>query len=307
VLKLRELGAIIDYLEMPGYPPLRIQGRDLKAKKIRIDSGISSQYISALMMIGPYLEGGLELMLTGETISASYIGLTAGLMKSAGANITWNENLIRIGEGEYKEGQYSVEPDWSAASYWFAITGLFEGSSILLKGLRCGSLQGDARLVDIFDGFGVKSEFTEDGLKIQNDGSGKDEFIYDFRDNPDLVQTMIPYCVAKKTAFRFTGCRTLRIKETDRVLALFTEMKKFGVDLQFSDNGDQITWDRKRLPVWKRNIMVESYSDHRMAMGFAPLAIKTHELEILDPMVVTKSYPGFWDDIVKAGFRIHEK
>lgn len=304
---LRELGATIDYLEKPGFPPIRIAGKELNGKRIRIESGISSQYISAILMIGPYLRGGLELILAGETVSSSYIRLTTGLMKQAGVKVEWHNNSVIIPEGRYRKGLFNIEPDWSAASYWFAIAGLAKQSQILLSGLQEESLQGDSQLVNIFKDLGVKSTFNELGLLLENEKVLLNTFSFDFSENPDLVQTLVPYCVAQNIPFVFSGCRTLRIKETDRISALQQEMKKIDIKLDYSDLKEELTWSGSSKPNWSKTPYIKTYEDHRMAMGMMPLCLKSSEIEIADPMVVTKSYPGFWTDIEKSGFIIKER
>ncbi len=307
VSALRELGATINYLEKPGFPPIRITGKELKGKRIRIESGTSSQYISAVMMIGPYLRGGLELILTGETVSSSYIRLTTGLMKQAGVKVEWHNNSVIIPEGHYHEGTFNIEPDWSAASYWFAIAGLSKGSQILLSGLQEESLQGDSQLVKIFKGLGVKSTFNEQGLTLENEKPIFNTFSFDFSKNPDLVQTLVPYCLAQNIPFVFSGCRTLRIKETDRISALQQELKKMDINLDYSDVKEELSWSGSSKPNWSKTPCIRTYEDHRVAMGMMPLCLKTSEIEISDPMVVTKSYPEFWVNIEKAGFSIKER
>jgi len=302
---LRELGARISYEENEGYPPLRITGGKLKGGRRSINSGVSSQYISALLLIAPYLHRGLELVLKGNMVSASYINLTLQLMKRAGIHYTWNENSIKIEEGSYQAGVITVEPDWSAASYWYEMTALADEAEIFLPGLTNDSLQGDSTLVSIFENLGVKTNFEEEGINLVKIKPITDFFEYDFTLNPDLVQTLIPTCVLNNTPFRFTGTRTLRIKETDRILAMHTEMKKFGVILDYSESGEWIAWDGKSPFKPKKNISVNTYEDHRMAMGFAPLALKIGQISINDPMVVTKSYPGFWEDLRKCGVEVN--
>ncbi len=301
---LRQLGAQIAYTGNEGYPPLRITGGKMNGGRIEINSGVSSQFISALMMIGPYLTGGLLITLTGETISSSYIRLTAGLMNQAGIGVTRKQNLITIPAGEYRPGHYACEPDWSAASYLFEIVSIARRTRIFIPGLREDSLQGDSRLPAVFRAFDVDSTYTADGLQI-NCCSGKTRyFSFDFRENPDLVQTVIPVCIAHEIPFEVTGTRTLRIKETDRIAALAAELRKFGVELQFDESGDWIIWDGSTRPVWHRNTVIETYKDHRMAMGMAPLSVLSEGLIINDPLVVSKSYPRYWKDLEKAGFKV---
>jgi len=299
---LRALGAQIEYTGKEGFPPLKISGTKLKGGKKTIDSGISSQYISALLLIAPYLQGGLELTLKGNMVSASYINLTLQLMKRAGIRYTWSKNSIKIEEGGYHAGIYHVEPDWSAASYWYEMAALAKDAEIFINGLKSDSLQGDSALVTIFEKLGVKTVFEENGISLLKTKTLTDFFEYDFTLNPDLVQTLVPVCVLKKIPFRFTGTQTLRIKETDRILALYTEMKKFGVNLDYPDTGEWIEWNGKSNFKPEKNIVIETYDDHRMAMAFAPICLKTGEISINEPMVVTKSYPGYWEDLGKAGF-----
>ncbi len=306
VKSLRLLGAQISYLEKEGFPPLEITGKNLNGGSIEINSGISSQYISALLMIGPYLKNGLILKLTGDTISSSYIDLTLNLMKMAGALVERKGNQISVLATEYKPCNLEIEADWSAASYWFSIAGLAADSQIYLPFLQLKSYQGDAAITRIFAELGVQSEFTNQGLKLKSIPVNIRKFRFDFRNNPDMVQTFIPYCIARGIPFEFSGCRTLRIKETDRVHALYTELKKFKVLLKFSEDGEFISWDGKTLPDWDLQVKIDTWDDHRMALGLAPLVIKTGSLVINDPDVVSKSYPGFWKDLQKAGFLIEE-
>ncbi len=304
VNKLRELGAVIEYTGNEGYPPLRITGGKMTGGNIRINAGVSSQYISALLMTGPYLNGGLQLTLTGDMISSSYIRLTTGLMQQAGARVHWTGNTIRVEEGKYQEGEYDCEPDWSAASYMFEVVSLARKSRIFLPGLKEDSLQGDSRLPAIFKAFDVDSVFSDKGLHI-NCCAGKTRyFSFDFRENPDLVQTVIPVCIAHEIPFEITGTRTLRIKETDRISAMAAELHKFGVELQFDDSGDWIVWDGSSRPVWRKDVIIDTYNDHRMAMSMAPLSALSKSLIIRDPMVVSKSYPNYWQDLEIAGFTV---
>ena len=303
---LKELGAHIDYTEKEGFPPLKITGGKLKGGKRVINSEISSQYISALLLIAPYLPGGLDLTLQGNMVSASYINLTLQLMKRAGIRYSWNKTNIKIEEGNYQPGVFHVEPDWSAASYWYEMASLANKADIFIPGLTSESLQGDSVLVSIFEKLGVKTNFEENGINLQKTKPVPGLFEYDFTLNPDLVQTLIPTCVLQNIPFRFTGTQTLRIKETDRILALHNEMKKFGVYLSYTDSGDLIEWDGKSSFTSKKDVLIETYDDHRMAMGFAPVCLKTGEIRLSEPMVVTKSYPGYWEDLMKCGFEVEE-
>jgi 3-phosphoshikimate 1-carboxyvinyltransferase len=301
---LRELGANIEYLNKEGYPPLKISGGKLKGGKRVINSEVSSQYISALLLIAPCLPGGLELILKGNMVSASYINLTLQLMKRAGIRYRWNKDNIKIEEGNYQSGIFQVEPDWSAASYWYEMVALAEKADVFISGLTSDSLQGDAALVSIFENLGVKTVFEENGINLTKTKVNTDFFEFDFTLNPDLVQSVIPACVLQNIPFRFTGTQTLRIKETDRILAFHNEMKKFGVKLDYPDSGEWIAWDGKTPFQQVKSVQIETYHDHRMAMSFAPVCLNVGSIGINDPMVITKSYPGFWDDLKKTGFLI---
>ena len=249
VNKLRELGARIEYSGKEGYPPLRIEGGHMIGGNIQVDAGISSQFISALLLIAPYLPGGLNLTLKGKPISSSYIRLTTGLMTSAGVHAEWKDNTIHVKEGTYRQGTYTSEPDWSAASYWFAVVSITKKMRVLFPGLKENSLQGDSKLPSIFRAFDVESVFTPEGLQI-NCCAGKTAwFRFDFKENPDLVQTVVPVCIAHSIPFEIKGTGTLRIKETDRIEAMAREMRKFKVELTYDDKGDWIRWDGHSGPV----------------------------------------------------------
>jgi 3-phosphoshikimate 1-carboxyvinyltransferase len=303
---LREIGAHIQYTEKEGYPPLKISGGKLKGGKRFISGEVSSQYISALLLIAPYLPGGLELVLKGNVVSASYINLTLQLMKRAGIRYTWNKNNIKIEEGIYQPGVFQIEPDWSAASYWYEMVALANKAAIFIRGLKSDSLQGDSALISIFEKLGVKTAFVPEGINLIKIKHSHEFFEYDFTLNPDLVQTIIPTCVLQNVPFRFTGTQTLRIKETDRILAMHNEMKKFGVHLEFTDSGEWIEWDGKSQFMPKKEVVIDTYDDHRMAMAFTPISLRTGNIFIKEPKVVSKSYPGFWNDLKSTGFLIEE-
>lgn len=303
---LRKLGADITYTGKKNYPPLLIKGGTLKGGSLTVDGGISSQFISSLLMIAPLLPKGLEIKLTGNIISASYINLTLQLMKRAGIKYCWKRNLIRVEEGNYQAGTIAVEPDWSAASYWYEIAALTNESDIFLPGLTSDSLQGDSALVQIYENLGIKSGFEAKGLRLLKTPFVPSYFEFDFTLNPDLVQTLVTTCIIMEIPFRFTGTQSLRIKETDRILALHNEMKKFGVRIDYTDSGEWISWNGKSKFKQSHNEIIETYDDHRMAMAFAPIALKTGEIRISDPLVVTKSYPSFWEDLLSKGFKVNQ-
>ena len=301
---LKQVGAQVEYLEKEGYPPLRITGGGMTGGSIKIEAGISSQFISALMMIGPVLEGGLNIELKGHVVSATYIEMTLSLMNRCGAGAKFDGKTITVPQGTYLLDDFRVESDWSGASYWYQVAALLPGSEIGLPNLSGKSLQGDSALVQIFEPLGVTTTFNEEGILLH---SQKMElpvnFEYDFTGCPDLVQTCAVILCALGVPFRFTGTITLRVKETDRILALQSELKKVGFLLTADPRGEWMSWDGARcepLP----DPVIRTYHDHRMAMAFAPLAISLGQIAIEDPGVVTKSYPGYWNDLEKAGFRI---
>ncbi len=301
---LKQLGGRISYLGEKGYPPLEITGGGLKGGSIDIDAGISSQFISALMMIGPVLDGGLHISLRGEVVSATYIRMTLALMKDCGIGASFDGKEIDIPQAAYAVREFAVESDWSAASYWFQIAAMLPGSEILLPGLYKESLQGDAVLVRQFQSLGVHSRFNTQGLLISSSKVKlPEQFRHDFTGCPDLVQTFAVTLCALGIPFRFTGTRTLRVKETDRIAALGRELRKAGYILQDDPAGEWMAWDGSRCEPEKETV-ISTYHDHRMAMAFAPLAIPLGKLIVEDPEVVSKSYPGYWKDLKKAGFEL---
>jgi len=301
---LKKLGARIEYKGKKNYPPLLIRGGHLKGGSLTVNGSISSQFISSLLMIAPMLNEGLEIKLSGKVISASYINLTLQLMKRAGINYSWKNNLIRVEKGNYQGRIIEVEPDWSAASYWYEIAALAGESEIFLHGLTSDSLQGDSLLEKIFENLGIHTDFREKGIRLVKAPAKTSFFEFDFTLNPDLVQTLVLTCVLMGIPFRFSGTQSLRIKETDRILALHNELKKFGVILNFPDNGEWMSWDGKSHYKINKNAIIDTYKDHRMALAFAPVSLKSGEIRIKDPMVVTKSYPSYWDDLLSCGFNI---
>jgi len=301
---LKQVGAHIKYMENEGYPPLRISGGALTGGSLEIEAGISSQFISALMMIGPVLEGGLTIELKGRVVSATYIEMTLALMNHCGAGASFDGKKITVPQGTYSVEDFRVESDWSGASYWFQVAALLPGSEITLPYLSGNSLQGDAALVQIFEPLGVHSTFTEEGLLLRSQKKELPEYFeYDFTGCPDLAQTLAVSLCALDIPFRFTGTITLRVKETDRIAALQTELKRVGFMLTADPRGEWLEWDGARCEP-QSDPMILSYHDHRMAMAFAPLAACLGQISIEDPGVVSKSYPGYWSDLEKAGFRI---
>lgn len=299
---LLALGADIEYLENRGYPPLKIRGKELDGGEVYVSGKISSQFISALMMIAPKMRKGLTIHIQDEIISKPYINLTAKLMEEFGVHIKWENSTIVIKPQQYKPVKYRVEPDWSAASYWYEMVALLPDSQVLLKGLTENSYQGDSNLVNLFTDLGVSTQFTEQGAILKNNGRKIKKFFHNFVEEPDLAQTFAATCCFLNIPFIFSGIQSLRIKETNRVEALMNELKKLGCVLTDTSN-EMFEWDGERCFV-DQNPQIDTYEDHRMAMSLAPAAIIFGEIIINEPNVVTKSYPRFWDDLVKAGFKI---
>ncbi len=302
---LNALGADIDYLEKEGFPPLRIKGRPLKGGDVYLAGDISSQFISALLMIAPVMENGLTIHIEKNIISRPYIDLTLGMMKQYGVHAKWEHNDVTVKPQEYKAVELTVEADWSAASYWYEIVSLLPGSEVKLEGLMKKSLQGDANVANLFSDLGVTTEYVADGIIIRHVKKKTKKFFHDFVNEPDLAQTFAATCCFKGIPFLFSGVQSLNIKETDRVAALISELKKLGFLLR-EDGKGMLEWDGERCFPDKEPA-IDTYDDHRMAMAFAPGAIVYKSLIINDPAVVSKSYPNFWSDLKQAGFRIEEK
>ena len=307
---LRQAGATINYLNKEGYPPLEFGGFTAAAEAteptaLSVRGDISSQYISALLMVGPRLPGGLRLTLTGHVGSRPYIDMTVALMHLFGAVVLSEGAVLTVQPGEYQPTNYTVESDWSAASYWYSMVALGPvDSEITLPGLRRESLQGDQAIAGIMTRFGVKTTFLRDGVHLQQQPLAlqAEIFTLDFTNCPDLAQTVAVVAAALNRPVDLTGLESLRIKETDRIAALQTELAKFGGDLRDLGNG-HFRAESRGFAV--ENQSVATYHDHRMAMAFAPLALRG-SLRIEAPMVVRKSYPQYWKELVKAGFVISE-
>lgn len=304
---LKRLGARIEYLDKEGYPPLRIYGSALKGGELELPGNVSSQYVSALLMIAPYMMEGLSLTLTGDITSRPYIHMTLKQMEAFGVKCEWKGNTIKVPNAEYKPVETRVEADWSAASYWFEVVAFApKGTTVILKGLNRYSWQGDSEVARLFEGLGVKSKHSSRGLELLNIGEIMSSFKYDFTDQPDLAQTFAVTCAFLGVPFKLSGLHTLKIKETDRINALVNELGKFGFLIE-TNNVDCIEWSGKKGEALDK-ISVATYKDHRMAMAFAPAALKMDKPFVIeDPSVVSKSYPGFWDDLKKVGFAIEDQ
>ena len=303
---LRELGAQIEYAGKEGFPPLRIHGTELKGNELTLKGNVSSQYISALLMIGPVLKNGLRLHLTGEIISLPYINLTLQLMKEFGAQAAWtSENSIEVAPKPYTPVSFMVESDWSAASYWYQIAALSEQAEIELMGLFRNSYQGDSRGAEVFSRLGITTEFTHEGVLLKKSNRLVEQLNEDFVDIPDLAQTFaVTWCLLG-IPFRFTGLQSLKIKETDRIFALKAELRKLGYLLQDAQDSILI-WDGERCQPEAQPV-IQTYEDHRMAMAFAPAAFRFPGMRIAEPQVVSKSYPAYWEHLQQAGFQIDNK
>jgi 3-phosphoshikimate 1-carboxyvinyltransferase len=303
---LNKLGARIEYLENEGFPPLKIYGSHLKGCMLELDGSVSSQYISALLMIAPTIEDGLTLRLKNKITSRPYIEMTLKLMEQFGVQHVWKGNEIRIAEQKYKARPFSVEADWSGASYWYEMAVLADEVDVELVGLTTESLQGDAIIAQWFGQLGIDTIPTEKGSRLAKNGKPLPKNLsLNFIENPDVAQTFAVLCVMEQIPFHFYGLETLKIKETNRIAALQDELAKFGAQLTEPAHGE-LKWDGT-FPLEKQAVPeIETYHDHRMALAFAPACQTYGPIAILDPMVVTKSYPGFWEDLKTVGFVVED-
>ena len=315
---LRRLGAAIDYVGEEGYPPLRITGQQLDGGELEIAGDVSSQFISALLMIGPVLKRGLRLRLTGGLISRPYIDLTLWTMREFGADAEWTAvDTIEVKPVPYKKRSYFIENDWSAASYWYEMVALSDDpeAEVRLTGLMDGSKQGDSSVRYIFSLLGVRTKFQKKTpgvpttVTLSKSGHCVPRLEYDFVNAPDLAQTIVCTCCALGVPFHFHGLQTLRIKETDRIMALKTELKKLGFLIE-DRNGSELIWDGTPQPSLITHhssliTSIDTYEDHRMALAFAPMALRM-PIAINTPQVVSKSYPHYWDDLRSAHFTIED-
>lgn len=307
---LRECGADIEYVGEEGFPPLRIKGARLQANKIKIPGNISSQYISAILMISPLIEGLTQVSLTGEVISRPYIDMTLSLMRKSGVETHWNGNDIVFEKNAcYKPKAFAVEGDWSAASYWFEIVSLLPESLITLHHLFTpqASVQGDSAVAKIFEQFGVMLVTGGSGSDIMvdtNEHKVVKSLNIDLCETPDLAQTVVVTACALEIPFHITGLQTLKIKETDRIEALRTQLLKMGYVLTVGEDLS-LSWDGTKCKC-DDVIAINTFDDHRMAMAFAPAAAKFPGIIIKDIEVVSKSYPRYWDELRNAGFTLEE-
>ena len=299
---LNKIGAEILYLENEGFPPIYVKGKINQVKnKLDIPGDISSQYISSLLLIAPLLENGIEINIAEPFYSRPYVNMTLNLMNSFGIKSEVKGNKISIKNQEFSSGSYIVESDWSAASYWYSILSISDNiNNLTLQGLKKKSNQGDSVISELMKSFGVNTQYKEDGIVLTKIKFDTEEIELDFRDCPDLAQTILVVAAYHKIKLKVSGVESLKIKETDRLLAMKNELKKIGCDFYEEDNYWVL---EKRSREIDDELQIETYKDHRMAMAFAPLASK-RSIIINDPDVVVKSYPTYWEDLKKVGFII---
>lgn len=305
---LRQIGAQVEYVEKEGYPPLRIVGNPrLAGGEVQLSGSVSSQYLSALLMIGPNLEKGLKLVSSDKMISRPYIDMTLSVMRHFGAKASWvDERTIVVEPVPYQQKSYRVENDWSAASYWYEMVALSldADAEIVLPGLFVESLQGDSHGAEVFEMLGVSTEHRGEDVVLRKTGRCVERLNYDFVSMPDLAQTFVVTCCMLGVPFHFTGLQSLKIKETDRIEALKKEMAKLGFVLE-DLNDSELLWNGLSSPV-ESPLPIDTYEDHRMAMAFAPAALRCGALLVNNPQVVSKSYPKYWEDLEAVGFEIEE-
>ena len=299
---LNKIGAEILYLENEGFPPIYVKGKINQVKnKLDIPGDISSQYISSLLLIAPLLEKGIEIYIEEPFYSRPYVNMTLNLMNSFGIKSEVKGNKISIKNQEFSSGSYIVESDWSAASYWYSILSISDNiNNLTLQGLKKKSNQGDSVISELMKSFGVNTQYKEDGIVLTKIKLDTEEIELDFRDCPDLAQTILVVAAYHKIKLKVSGVESLKIKETDRLLAMKNELKKMGCDFYEEDNYWVL---EKRSREIDEELSIDTYEDHRMAMAFAPLASKK-SIIINDPDVVVKSYPTYWEDLKKVGFII---
>lgn len=299
---LRGLGAEISYLKEEGYPPIAIKGKRLTKHKVSLPADISSQYISALLLIAPSLKNGIELELVGKITSVPYIKMTLGLLSQIGVAGSFQGNTIRVSPKTIVEPNTQVvESDWSSASYFYSIVALCDiGTEISLSAYNKNSLQGDSVLKDIYSDFGVETSFNGHELILKKMAAPNNTvFHWDLANAPDIAQTIAVTCLGLGVGCHITGLHTLKIKETDRLEALKAELTKLGAPISVTNNSLTLEPSREI----KKDIAIDTYNDHRMAMAFAPLALKT-SLYVNDAEVVSKSYPDFWEDMKNLNFEV---
>lgn len=300
---LQLFGANISYKNKEGFPPLVINGCQLNGGRVEMRGDVSSQFITALLLIAPYFTHGLELSIKGELVSTPYVNMTVSIMKEFGDQIDWNDNIIKVYPGVYSYSQksYLVESDWSAASYYYSLVALSPvGTELVISSLIENSLQADSICKSIYEYFGVKTLYQNNTITISKQSNTTVQlFKYDFINSPDIAQTVVCTCLGLQIPFAFNGLQTLKVKETDRIIALQNECKKVGAELIITNNSVQ--WDGKKYLNKEEPVVIATYNDHRMAMSFAPLSLLLQNLVIENAEVVSKSYPEFWQHLNSIG------
>jgi 3-phosphoshikimate 1-carboxyvinyltransferase len=302
---LKTLGADITYKHKEGYPPLLINGKQLDGGKVEISGSVSSQFITALLLVAPYFTNGLDLTIISELVSKPYVKMTIELMKEFGASVFWQDNKISVQPAPYKysKKEFLVESDWSAASYYYSIIALSElNTSLIIDGLFQKSLQADSICAEMYKNFGVSTSYFENKIAITKSNiSSSTEFTYNFIECPDIAQTVVCTCVGLQIPFTLMGLQTLKVKETDRIVALKNEFLKFGIELIATSNS--IQWRGNTCIDKSKTVSVATYNDHRMAMSFSTLSLILDELMVEDANVVSKSYPLFWEHLASIGIK----
>jgi len=297
---LIQLGCDIEYLEQIGFPPLKIIGRKINVEKITLHQGMSSQFLTALLLVAPSLENGLCIHLKGEPVSQPYLRMTLQILEQVGVKVTLSEDSVFVSSFNFKNQNFVVEKDWSSASYWYAMTAFSQNGEYKLPGLKKSELQGDSILPDIFKSLGVKTSFTKEGAILSKIRKKTNNISLNLQAYPDLAQTIAVVCAGLGIRASLRGLQTLKIKETDRLNALKTELRKMNVNVRTPDEQSLIIEPSELKVVGA----VDTYNDHRMAMSFATLVQLNGEIEICNPSVVAKSYPGFWDDLGQNNFEV---
>ncbi len=305
VSALDDLGAEITYSGKNNFPPLRIIGSDIEGGSVDVDASASSQFVSALMLIAPYLEKGLQIQLVKKPVSFSYIEMTQKLMQEFGAEVEVKKNKVEIKRGEYRIKPFQIEPDWSSASCWYEMAALSENADIFLTGLSEESVQGDRIVAEIFEQLGVSTLFEENGVRLRSTQDFASSFSYDFSSCPDLVLSVLSVCAGSRTAAVLKGVSHLKFKESDRIAAIQTEILKTGTVLKRKANSVELIPSEENFK--KTDCVFNTHNDHRIAMALAPLVLKLSSVKMNNPEVVNKSYPLFWEDMAKLGIWSEEQ
>ena len=300
---LRTLGADIIYKKNEGFPPLHIKGKQLLGGAVEISGNVSSQFITALLLVAPYLKNGLELTIKDELVSKPYVHMTIEIMKEFGASVIWNDNKIIVEpiSYTYNKKEFVIESDWSSASYYYSIVALSKiGTQLSIKGLFENSLQADTVCKDIYKNLGVQTTFKNDEITISKNSEANLSLLeLNFIQCPDIAQTVVCTCIELNVPVKFTGLQTLKVKETDRITALQNELNKFGYAIEITNNS--IQWNGNQSLNKLVSNSVATYNDHRMAMSFAPLSLLVDNIIIENTEVVSKSYPLFWEHLKSIG------